>query len=71
MLALIAFTMPDYLKKYKLTRSVNKKRKERSEKWERLRKGTKAQDESQEEPEDDENSMISPPPLRRNCRFNT
>lgn len=69
-LALIAFTMPDHLKKYKLTCSVNKKRKERTEKWKRLREETKAKDEWQEEPENDENSMIHPPPLRRSCRFN-
>ncbi len=71
-LALIAFTMPDHLKKYKLTCSVNKKRKERTEKWKRLREETKTKDEwqEQEEPENDENSMIRPPPLRRSCRFN-
>ena len=65
--ACIAFTMPDQLKKYKLTRSEKKKREERTA---RNGEEAKAKDESQEEPEDDGDSVISPPPLRRSSRFN-
>jgi hypothetical protein len=61
--------MPDQLKKYKLTCSKKKKREGRTEKWKRLREETKAKDESQEEPEDDEDSVISPSSLRRSSRF--
>ena len=68
--ARMAFTMPDQLKKYKLTRSEKKKREERNDKRMRLREKAKAQDQSQEDTEDDEDSVVSPPPLRRSSRFN-
>ena len=66
----IAFTMPDQLKKYKLTCSKKKKREERTEKRKRLWEEAKAQEESQEESEDDEDPVISPTALRRSSRFN-
>ena len=66
----MAFTMPDQLKKYKLTRSEKKKREERDDKRNRWREEAKAQGQSQEDAEDDEDSEVSPQPLRRSSRFN-
>lgn len=68
--ARMAFTMPDQLKAYKLTRSEKKKREERNDKRKRLREEAKAQDQLEEDSEDDESSVVSPPPLRRSSRFN-
>jgi hypothetical protein len=62
--------MPDQLKKYKLPHSEKKKWEERKEKWKRTRKEAKAQEELQEESDNDEDSVISPPALRRSSRFN-